>query len=487
MILEDQLDHSKEFTKIEERGIKCLEKFTFGQDIQSREKVDGKNYEFRSFKSNNKYMDLMYVYAIPTHMVDEADEAILHTILIAAVVGILLAIVISVALGKIISNPLKMTAEVLRNISEGEGDLTQRIPINGSDEISLVAKYFNKTFDKISNTVNTVVTESKVMTNVANTLSEDVSTTASAINQIASNISSIKNQVVNESAGVQETSATMKQISDNIDKLNKSVERQSSDVAQSSSAIEEMVANIRSVTDILEKNARSVEDLLKSADNGRTVVEKAVELINKVSAGSEGLMDATSVIQNIASQTNLLAMNAAIEAAHAGDVGKGFAVVSDEIRKLAEDSSVQGKRISETLVALKDLIQSIADASSEIQNQFNEIFNNTQKVSQQETVIKSAMEEQSAGSQQVLNAMREISNITGEVKSGAKIMEQGGKEILVEMEKLSEITAEITGSMDEMNHGIAEINVAMQHINEKTSENDDSIKRVSSEINKFKV
>ena len=88
---------------------------------------------------------------------------------------------------------------------------------------------------------------------------------------------------------------------------------------------------------------------------------------------------------------------------------------------------------------------------------------------------------------QRIDAMREISNITGEVKSGAKIMEQGGKEILVEMEKLSEITAEITGSMDEMNHGIAEINVAMQHINEKTSENDDSIKRVSSEINKFKV
>ena len=167
--------------------------------------------------------------------------------------------------------------------------------------------------------------------------------------------------------------------------------------------------------------------------------------------------------------------------------GKGFAVVSDEIRKLAEDSNEESKKISDVLGGLKELIATVSKDSVEIQKQFQTIFENTQDVKNQEAVIKTAMDEQSSGGQQILDAMQQINSITDEVKSGAKQMSEGGEKILAEMEKLASVTLEISGSMNEMSTGVSDINNSMQNINEQSRQNMNSIEKVTGEINKFKV
>ncbi|MCR5290194.1 MAG: HAMP domain-containing protein [Treponema sp.] len=486
-ILINNMDDALSFKKVQEIGIKSLEGYTPGVTASYREKVSGQYCTLRTVPSSNGILTLNYIIIIPESLVYASNRQIIQILGVLLVVGIVLSMLMAGFMTRVIAKPLSNVTSILKNISEGDGDLTQRLPILSNDEIGELSGYFNETMQKLADTIKSIISESSVMEHVAKTLAGDTTDTASAANEIRANISSIKNQILNQSSSVSHTSEVMEHMTDSINKLNENIAVQASNVVQSSASIEEMVANIRSVNSILEKNAHSVEELTSSADAGRTLIEKTVEVTKNISADSEGLLEATKIIQNIASQTNLLAMNAAIEAAHAGESGRGFAVVADEIRKLAEDSNTQGKRISEELDRLRTLIVSVSSGAQEIQKQFDVIFNNTQTVSGQETVIKNAMTEQAAGGQQVIDAIHRINTITTEVKDGAEEMMKGSADVKNAMNNLSTVTTEITNSMGEMTEGVNDITNALQNIKQSSDENANSIQNVGTAIRKFKV
>jgi methyl-accepting chemotaxis protein len=407
--------------------------------------------------------------------------------IIIAVVAILVTTVIIFFVANSITKPIVFVTETLKDISEGEGDLTKVISINSKDEVGDLARYFNATLAKIKALIVTIKTQSVALFDIGNELASNMTETAAAINEITSNIQSLQQQTVNQSASVTETNATMEQITENIEKLNGFINKQTESVAQSSSAVEEMLANIQSVTATLMRNVENVKSLTDASEVGRSGLQDVASDIQQIAHDSEGLLEINAVMENIASQTNLLSMNAAIEAAHAGEAGKGFAVVADEIRKLAESSSEQSKTISTVLKKIKDSIDKITRSTDAVLNKFEAIDSGVRTVSDQEENIRNAMEEQSQGSQQILEAVSRLNELTQQVKGGAEEMLQGSKEVIGESKNLAHVTQELTNGMNEMATGADQINVAVTRVNEISAQNKDNIDVLVKEVSRFKV
>lgn len=486
-ILVDTVHPNNLFKKVNEIGIKGLEAFRQGDTLSFTESIEGHKCEFRVVPSQNGMIPLSYILVVPYKELKASNQEIVRTLGILLLVAIIASIVVANAFGRTIATPLVKITGLLKNIADGDGDLTQRLPTLSTNEIGQLSEYFNSVMNKMSGSLSSIKEESTVMARIGKNLADNMNETAGASVEISSNIENMKARMQEQSAGVEETASTIRNIAEGIKRLNSDIDTQSQSLSQSSSAIEELVANIRSVTSILQTNAKSVDDLTSSADEGKVLIEKTVELTRRISDDSKGLLDASTIIQNIADQTNLLAMNAAIEAAHAGETGKGFAVVADEIRKLAENSSKQAKHISEVLSNLGNLIATVSESADGIQQQFGIIFTNASAVSTQENVIKNAMQEQNAGSQQILDAISQINSMTVKVKDEAASMDEGGRQILVEMTKLANLTAEINSGMNEMTAGVNDINATIQSVSLMSSESSQSISNVSEAIGKFKV
>ena len=373
----------------------------------------------------------------------------------------------------------------LTDISSGDGDLTSRLVVRSNDEIGKVAGSFNGFVETLHTIMKTVRGSVEGLSHSSEGLSGSVSATQTALQSINTDVNRVVSQMDMQAGEIADVSHTMERIGSNISALNTIIGRQTDSVNRSFQAVEQMLSSIQSVTDTLEKNSERFSRLTESSEIGFKNISDIRTKILDISAKSERMSEANAVIQSIAAQTNLLAMNAAIEAAHAGEAGKGFAVVSDEIRKLAEDSAGQSKFISAALKELVAAIDSVVQTSETAGHSFEDVRHAIENVTKEQNSIQTAMDKQRDKSIQVSEAFKTIRSLTEEVRTGAMEMNEDNKNIIKKTEALVEITAGIGKSMKNMTCNSENIQHAVETVAELQGDTVKGVRTVKAEIDRF--
>ena len=280
---------------------------------------------------------------------------------------------------------------------------------------------------------------------------------------------------IDEGAGklgssVKESSKSLEEVRKRVNTFHEQVESQSSAVVETSTSLEQMIANLNNVSGVVNKRRERVEELVTRSKEGEAQAEKTDSVIEHINARVDDMMSVIGMIDDIAARTNLLSMNAAIEAAHAGQAGAGFAVVADEIRKLAGSTAENARGISATLQKTVDEISEARNLVGESLSYFRSFRNEVQEVSEAFISIEQATGEIAGGSGEILSSVSTLRDVTGEIQGAAGDIENHIRGIHEKLEGMVSVSEHTDGNSQRIDGVLKQNNQVLSRLISTTVE-----------------
>ena len=401
------------------------------------------------YSSAIPHTDWILVTTIPrTVIFAEINNIIIHLIIICIIILAVVAVISGLFTYRMLTVPLKEILLVTDSLAKM--DFTINIKKFRTDEIGDIQYALIEIRDSLRENIHSLQMHLDKSEEAENKLNTMISDSYGALEAIAAGIDIINIKVQAQMKSVQNTNDSAAEVSHRADAFEKTVHDQAGYITESSKSIEQLAAHINTIRSAVDSTRKTTEFLSKSSETGQKMLLKLTEELRQITEQSETLLKANNAIADITAQTNILAMNAAIEAAHAGEAGKGFAVVAGEVRKLAELSGKESDSISEQIKKMERTIIQIDNVSKETVSAMDIIFNGIKKLDVSFKSVNQTVEEQASGSTRTLSVLKNVQEMTGRVRTGAEFMNKKSTEIHDEMGKLQKISAEVTEKVLEM-------------------------------------
>lgn len=406
----------------------------------------------------------------------------------AVVVATVISSIVAFVLSRSLTKPVINMQKSLNDMAQGHGDLTVRLKDNRMDELGEMARSYNHFLESMVQIITNIKWSIKENREVKTDFGKNIDKTVKTLQEVNNSLSTSSDNMVKLKEILNDSSNAVTDIIKNLNELNSFIEDQAGATEQSTAAITQMVASLKNIASIVNKKEEATKDLVERSKNGRSSFNKTRnEFVNSVVSQIDEISKTAKIISNISSRTNLLSMNAAIEAAHAGESGKGFAVVADEIRKLAEVSSKNSSDISKIL---KDIVTSIEVTSNNFDSTskvFSLIENEVVSVDEALKEINSATQELSEGGDQILTAMTVLNDSSQQVKSGSNEIRSNSNYLLDVDKQSKDISSSVKDSLEITGANISELKLDVKESLKLTKKLDVSAENIDKEVSKFKL